>query len=67
MKGIVLAGGSGTRLAPLTNVTPVRVGFDEGIKLTMQWYLDHAKWITHAVSGEYVNYYEKKYGNEVNV
>lgn len=44
-----------------------RVGFDEGIKLTMQWYLDHAKWITHAVSGEYVNYYEKKYGNEVNV
>ncbi|MEG0460931.1 MAG: dTDP-glucose 4,6-dehydratase [Gordonibacter sp.] len=44
-----------------------RVGFDEGIKLTIRWYLDHVTWITHAVSGEYESYYEKKYGNEVNV
>lgn len=40
-----------------------RVSFDEGIKLTVQWYLQNKPWWEHITSGEYVNYYNKMYGN----
>ena len=35
--------------------------FDEGIKNTIQWYLDNEKWWQNIVSGEYQKYYEKMY------
>ena len=35
--------------------------FEQGIKETIQWYLDNAEWIENIVSGDYVNYYEKMY------
>lgn len=37
--------------------------FDEGIKKTIQWYLDNKSWWENIISGEYQNYYEKQYGN----
>lgn len=37
--------------------------FDEGIKKTIQWYLDNKAWWENIISGEYQNYYEKMYGN----
>ncbi len=37
--------------------------FDEGIKKTIQWYLDNEKWWKNIISGEYQNYYEKMYSN----
>jgi dTDP-glucose 4,6-dehydratase len=37
--------------------------FDEGIKKTIHWYLDHKAWWENIISGEYQNYYEKMYGN----
>ncbi len=37
--------------------------FAEGIKKTIQWYLDHKEWWETIISGEYQNYYEKMYGN----
>ena len=37
--------------------------FEEGIKKTIQWYLDNRKWWEDIISGDYVNYYEKMYGN----
>ncbi len=37
--------------------------FEEGIKVTVKWYLDNKKWWENIVSGEYQNYYEKMYGN----
>lgn len=37
--------------------------FDEGIKKTIQWYLDNKEWWENIISGEYQNYYEKMYGN----
>lgn len=37
--------------------------FDDGIKKTIQWYLDNKKWWENIISGEYQNYYEKQYGN----
>jgi len=37
--------------------------FADGIKKTIQWYLDNRSWWEEIVSGEYQNYYEKMYGN----
>ena len=36
--------------------------FDEGIKKTIQWYLDNRDWWENILSGEYQGYYEKMYG-----
>lgn len=35
--------------------------FEEGIKETIQWYLDNTTWIKNILSGDYSNYYEKMY------
>ena len=37
--------------------------FEEGIKLTIQWYLGHKEWMEHITSGSYQYYYEQMYGN----
>ena len=37
--------------------------FADGIKKTIQWYLDNREWWEEIISGEYQNYYEKMYGN----
>lgn len=36
--------------------------FADGIKKTIDWYLDNREWWETIVSGEYKNYYEKMYG-----
>ncbi len=38
--------------------------FDDGIKLTVKWYLDNRNWWEDIMSGEYKNYYEKMYANK---
>ena len=37
--------------------------FEDGIRKTIQWYLDNEAWWKNIVSGEYQQYYEKMYGN----
>ena len=37
--------------------------FADGIKKTIQWYLDNKEWWETIISGEYQNYYEKMYAN----
>lgn len=37
--------------------------FADGIKKTIQWYLDNKPWWEEIISGEYQNYYEKMYKN----
>ena len=37
--------------------------FAEGICMTIQWYLDNMEWWETIISGEYKQYYEKRYGN----
>lgn len=37
--------------------------FEDGIKKTIKWYLDHRDWWEEIISGEYQNYYEQMYGN----
>ena len=37
--------------------------FEEGIRVTVKWYLEHTEWWKTIISGEYQNYYAKMYGN----
>ena len=37
--------------------------FADGIKKTIQWYLDNREWWENIINGEYQNYYERMYGN----
>ena len=37
--------------------------FEDGIKKTVQWYLDNRSWWENIISGEYKDYYEKMYGD----
>ena len=35
--------------------------FEQGIKETIDWYLDNTAWIENIISGDYVKYYERMY------
>ena len=37
--------------------------FDDGIQLTIQWYLNNKEWWERILKGEYQNYYKDMYGN----
>lgn len=37
--------------------------FEEGMKRTIQWYLENQEWWEEILSGDYQQYYEKMYGN----
>lgn len=37
--------------------------FSDGIRKTIQWYLNNRTWWENIISGEYQNYYQKMYGN----
>lgn len=39
--------------------------FETGIKKTIQWYLDNAKWWERIQSGEYQEYFHKQYGSRI--
>lgn len=38
-----------------------RMEFDRGVKQTVDWYIDHAEWISHLTSGQYQQYYDSVY------
>lgn len=38
-----------------------QVSFDDGIRRTIDWYVNNAEWLAHARSGEYLKYYERHY------
>jgi dTDP-glucose 4,6-dehydratase len=37
------------------------VGFEEGIRKTIDWYRANSEWLDHARSGEYRNFYDRHY------
>ena len=37
--------------------------FEEGIKITIDWYLANTDWLKKVLSGDYERYYEENYGN----
>ena len=40
-----------------------QVSFEEGVRLTVDWYLEHRSWWRKIKSGEYMNYYKRMYEN----
>jgi len=38
------------------------VTFEEGIRLTIDWYLQHPEWSAAVLDGSYQDYYDKQYG-----
>ena len=36
--------------------------FEEGIELTVRWYLENQEWLDNVTSGDYLKYYENMYG-----
>lgn len=41
-----------------------KYSFEVGIKETIEWYLSNEMWLNDIISGDYINYYEKKYGKD---
>lgn len=37
------------------------VTFEEGLSLTIDWYMDNKEWLQHVTSGDYMNYYDLQY------
>ena len=37
--------------------------FEEELRRTINWYVEHRDWVEHIVSGEYQQYYKMMYGN----
>jgi dTDP-glucose 4,6-dehydratase len=37
------------------------VTFEEGLEITINWYLNNTEWLKNVTSGEYSKYYEKQY------
>jgi dTDP-glucose 4,6-dehydratase len=37
--------------------------FEEGIELTIDWYLQNQDWLNNVTSGDYQNYYAEMYKN----
>ena len=40
-----------------------RVTFEEGIVMTIDWYLANQQWVEGVIDGTYANYYEEMYNN----
>lgn len=39
------------------------ITFEQGLEITVDWYLENQEWLDHVTSGEYRNYYEQQYEN----
>jgi dTDP-glucose 4,6-dehydratase len=39
-----------------------KVLFPDGLRETIGWYRDNQEWVSHVRSGEYMNYYDRMYG-----
>jgi len=41
------------------------IDFDSGLQEVVNWYLTHIDWVEEVLNGEYMNYYEKRYGDSL--
>jgi dTDP-glucose 4,6-dehydratase len=53
---------SSAKIIRETGWTPV-VGFEDGLRRTVDWYLTHPDWVRRVKSGEYLTYYARNYDN----
>jgi dTDP-glucose 4,6-dehydratase len=38
--------------------------FEEGLSITIDWYLNNSEWLNNVTSGAYQKYYDGMYGNK---
>ena len=38
-----------------------KASIEEGLEMTINWYLEHKKWLEDIINGEYLSFYEKNY------
>ena len=41
------------------------VSFEEGLSKTIDWYLNNQEWLNNIINGEYQNYYNTQYNQNV--
>jgi len=41
------------------------IEFEEGLRMTIDWYQSNPEWVSHTHSGEYREYYKRVYGGEI--
>ncbi len=51
-----------TKISSELGWTP-KYDFENGLKLTIDWYLDNMDWVERVISGEYRDYYKSNYSN----
>jgi len=51
-----------TKISSELGWTP-KYDFNNGLKLTIDWYLDNMDWVERVISGEYRDYYKSNYSN----
>jgi dTDP-glucose 4,6-dehydratase len=39
-----------------------QIAFEQGLRETVRWYVEHPDWIAHIRNGEYRQYYQRQYG-----
>ena len=42
------------------------VSFEEGVRLTIDWYLENTQWVADILDGSYEAYYKRQYGETLN-
>jgi dTDP-glucose 4,6-dehydratase len=42
-----------------------RTAFEDGIKMTIEWYVENTTWWERILSGEYTKFYERQYGKRL--
>lgn len=42
-----------------------KINFEEGLKDTIKWYIENKQWWQEIISGEYMKYYERMYGERL--
>jgi len=42
-----------------------QVNFEEGLRRTVKWYLEHQDWVESVITGEYREYYQRIYGSKL--
>jgi dTDP-glucose 4,6-dehydratase len=42
-----------------------QVPFEEGLRKTVEWYLQNTQWVQAILDGTYMDYYEKQYGERL--
>ena len=47
----------------MSRFNPNHMTFEEGLSLTIDWYLANTEWLNHIVSGEYQEYYKLQYSS----